>query len=79
MESCPYEHEQIVRQIRKEAEAAWSAKDHGRIGELYRPIDDELTEFEKKRLAYAKHMKVCEHAANYGAERFGCFHLISLL
>jgi len=59
--SIANEREQMVRQIRKEAEAAWGAKDYGRIGELYRPIEDELTEIEKKRLAHAtKHVPVTE-------------------
>ena len=52
--SIVFEHAQRVKRIRKEANAAWSAKDFARVADLLQPIADDLTEVEGKRLAYAR-------------------------
>jgi len=53
-----YEREQMLSRIKKEADSAWDQKDFARVVELYQPIQDNLTEIEAKRLAYAeKHCK----------------------
>jgi hypothetical protein len=52
--SITYERQQMVDRIRKEADAAWSAKDLPRVVELYSPVADQLTEIEAGRLAYAR-------------------------
>ncbi len=61
--SIAYQREQILMRIRKEADAAWGAKDFCRVFELYEPIRESLTEIETKRLSYAqKHVRSCaEH------------------
>jgi len=62
--SIAYEREQISKRIRKEADAAWDAKDFTRVLELYEPIREVLTEIETKRLAYAqKQVRPCAEAA----------------
>jgi len=48
-----YFREQELDRVRREAERAWQEKDHARLVELYRSIEDALTEVEAKRLAYA--------------------------
>ena len=49
-----YERQQMLKRIRKDAEAAWDAKDFARVAELYDPISDGLTEIEIRKLAYAR-------------------------
>jgi hypothetical protein len=52
--SVAYEREQMLTRIRKEADAAWAAKEFARVAELLQPIQADLTEIEGKRLAYAE-------------------------
>jgi hypothetical protein len=52
--SVAFAQEQMLTRIRKEANAAWTAKDFARAAELLQPIEGELTEIEAKRLAYAE-------------------------
>ncbi len=52
--SLKFQREQIIGQIRKEAEAAWTAKDFARVAELFQPVRDELTEIDRKKLEYAE-------------------------
>ncbi len=47
------ERNRMLARLRKDADAAWSAKQYSRVAELYGPISDELSEIERKRLAYA--------------------------
>jgi hypothetical protein len=63
--SVAYEREQMLTRIRKEADAAWTAKDFGRVAELLQPVHSDLTEVESKRLAYAeKHRGSAAHASD---------------
>ncbi len=52
--SVAHEREQMLTRIRKDADAAWTAKDFGRVAELLRPIRADLTGIERRRLAYAE-------------------------
>ncbi|MGO4882158.1 MAG: hypothetical protein ACLP59_15195 [Bryobacteraceae bacterium] len=52
--SVAFEREQMLSRIRKEADAAWTAKDFPRVAELLQPVRSDLTEVESKRLAYAE-------------------------
>jgi CRISPR/Cas system type I-B associated protein Csh2 (Cas7 group RAMP superfamily) len=52
--SMNFQRDQVVGQIRKEAEASWMAKDYRRVAELFQPIRDELTEIDRKKLEYAQ-------------------------
>ena len=52
--SMKFQRDQVVGQIRKEAEAAWLAKDYVRVTELFQPVRDELTEIDRKKLEYAE-------------------------
>ena len=49
-----FEREQMLTRIRKEADAAWTAKEFPRVAELLEPVRADLTEVESKRLAYAE-------------------------
>ena len=49
-----HERMQTLTPIRKEADAAWTAKDFTRVAELLQPVRADLTEVESKRLAYAE-------------------------
>lgn len=61
-ELAAFERKQLLTHIRKEADAAWKAKDYGRVAELLQPVRDDLTKIEAKRLAYAeKHPAVADH------------------
>jgi hypothetical protein len=63
--SVEYEREQMLTRIRKEADAAWTAKDFARVAELLQPIWSDLTEVESKRLAYAeKHAGATTHTGD---------------
>jgi len=63
--SVAYEREQLLTRIRKEADAAWTAKDLGRVAELLQPVRSDLTEVESKRLAYAeKHRGSAAHVSD---------------
>lgn len=60
--SMAFEREQMLTRIRKEADAAWTAKDFARVAELLQPIRPDLTDVESKRLAYAeKHAGTTAH------------------
>jgi hypothetical protein len=52
--SAEYAKRQLLEGVRKNADAAWSAKHFGRVAELYGTMRDELTIIEAKRLAYAE-------------------------
>jgi len=52
--SVQFEREQMLTRIRKEADAAWAAKDFARVVELLQPIRGDLSEIESKQLVYAK-------------------------
>jgi len=52
--SVAFEREQMLTRIRKEADAAWAAKEFARVTELLQPVQGDLTEIEGKRLAYAE-------------------------
>jgi len=63
--SVAYEREQMLTRIRKEADAAWTAKDFGRVAELLQPVHSDLTEVESKRLAYAeKHRRSAAYVSD---------------
>ncbi len=49
-----FQRKQLLAGIRKEADAAWKAKDFARLTELLQPVRDDLTVVEGKRLAYAE-------------------------
>jgi len=52
--SLKFQRDQMIIQIRKEAEAAWTAKDFARVSALFQPVRDELTEIDRKKLEYAE-------------------------
>lgn len=52
--SAEYTKQQLLQDVRKQAEAAWSEKIFPRVIELYQSILEELTAIEAKRLAYAQ-------------------------
>lgn len=52
--SVKFQREQIIGQIRKEAETAWAAKDFARVAELFQPLREELAEIDRKKLEYAE-------------------------
>ena len=52
--SVAYEREQMLSRIRKEADAAWTAKNFARVAQLLQPVRSDLSEVESKRLAYAE-------------------------
>jgi hypothetical protein len=52
--SVAFEREQVLTRLRKDAEAAWTAKEFARVVELLQPVQGDLTEIEAKRLAYAE-------------------------
>lgn len=63
--SVAYEREQMLSRIRKEADAAWRAKNFARVAELLQPVRSDLTEVEGKRLAYAeKQSNASAHASD---------------
>jgi len=67
--SVAYEREQMLTRIRKEADAAWTAKEFSRVAELLEPVRGDLTEVEDKRLSYAEKQvrsAVHEESAKHG-------------
>jgi len=67
--SVAFEREQMLTRIRKDAEAAWAAKEFSRVAELLEPIRGDLSDVESKRLAYADKQvrsKVTEESAKHG-------------
>ncbi len=63
--SVTFEREQMLTRLRKEADAAWMAKEFARVAELLQPVRADLTEVETKRLAYAeKHVGSAAHASD---------------
>ena len=60
--SVAYEREQMLSRIRKEADAAWTAKNFARVAQLLQTVRSDLSEVESKRLAYAeKHSSATSH------------------
>ncbi len=55
--SAEYARQHLLRDVRKQAEAAWSEKAFARLIKLYESIQKELTAIEAKRLAYAQKCK----------------------
>ncbi len=53
-EARAFERAQNFTRIRREAETAWRGKDYLRMSELLRPVRDDLTTLESKRLDYAE-------------------------
>lgn len=47
-------------QVRRKAEAAWQAKDYVQLVALYRPVRDDLSKVEAKKLAYAEQLMRAE-------------------
>lgn len=65
--SVAYERKQMLTRIRKDADAAWIAKDFARVAELLQSVYSDLTAVETKRLAYAeKHVSAGAHSPNQG-------------
>jgi hypothetical protein len=63
--SVAYEREQMSSRIRKEADAAWTAKNFVRVAELLQPVRSDRNKVERKRLAYAeKHSSATSHENN---------------
>ncbi len=52
--SAEYIKQQLLEDVPKQADAAWSGKNLPCVVELYRSMRDELTKIEDKRLAYAE-------------------------
>jgi hypothetical protein len=68
--SVAFEREQMLTRIRKEADAAWTARQFARVAELLQPVQGDLTEIESKRLAYAeKHVGPNAHTDDGEAKR----------
>jgi hypothetical protein len=60
-----FQREQMIAQIRKEAKAAWVAKDFARVAELFQPVRDHLIPIDIKKLAYAeKHLGLRIHTSS---------------
>jgi len=49
-----YELETKLSHIRREVQIAWSNKDYSKVSELYKPVENFLSEAEKKKLAFAQ-------------------------
>jgi hypothetical protein len=49
-----YKKQVKLMNVRENAEIAWRAKNYARVIELYRPVSEDLTEVETRRLAYAR-------------------------
>jgi hypothetical protein len=65
-----FERDQMLTRIRKEADTAWAAKDFPLVTDLFEPIRADLTEIERKRLAYAeKHIGNIAQATDGGISR----------
>jgi hypothetical protein len=52
--SVDFQKQQRLKSVRKEAAAVWSEKNYVRAVALYRSIQEDLTEVETRRLAYAE-------------------------
>ena len=52
--SLAFQRNQMLSQLRKEADLAWRSKDFVRFVELLEPVRADLTEIEEKRLLYAE-------------------------
>lgn len=52
--SAEYTKRQLLETTRRHAESAWSEKNYAQVVDLYRPIREDLTGIEARRLAYAE-------------------------
>lgn len=58
-----------LSQVRRKAEAAWQVKDYDQVVDLYRPVRDDLTEVEAKKLAYAEQVMNSEGVGSHSSRR----------
>lgn len=69
-EKARYEHEQMLAEIRQEADAAWKTRNFARVVELLEPVRSELTRIESGRMAYAeRHSRIASHAIDEEAPK----------